>query len=145
MKLIRRLFMPALMAAVLMPLGVTASDSYMPGYMAFEGQLKGSDPPAWQMIASVSTKTEAEINSRGNQLLSSLVSFVKKRGDAASGVLVTIRSEETSFGLWSKVMSTILEEASSRTSSGAIEKLKITVTLTDPVSKAEKTLQFQKQ
>ena len=134
-----------LIATVVASVNAQTADSYMPAYMAFEGQLKGVEPPAWQMIANLRTKSEAEINPRGNQLLSSLVAFVKKHGDAASGVLITISTQEAQFPLWNKVIGVVLEEASFRTSSAAIEKLQITVTLTDPESKAEKTLKFQKQ
>ena len=119
--------------------------SFMPAYTAFEGQLKGVEPPVWQMFARLRTKSEADVNARGDQLLSSLVTFVKKHGEAASVVFISISAQEAQFPVWNKVIGIILEEASTRTSPVAIERLKITVTLTDPETKVEKTFQFQKQ
>lgn len=143
--LVRRLAAQALLAGLLLPSSAFAQDSFMPGFMAFEAKLKDRPPPAWQMMARISAKSEADVNPLGNRLMSALVNFVKKRGDEALGVIVNIKCDEASFDLWSKVMAGILEEASSRTSARAIEKLDISVTLADPVSKAEKTLAFKKQ
>lgn len=119
--------------------------SFMPPFTAYEGQLKNSDPPAWQMISMIRIGSESEINPRGNQLLSALINFVNKRGESASSVVLMITAEEKHLELINKVIGVILEEASSRSSAAVVEKLKISVSITDPVTKAERSFELKKK
>jgi len=145
MKLFRILTPVALMLCSPVSVYAQSSAFSMPPFIAHEGQLKNSDPPAWQMIAMIQVQSESDINQRGNQLLSSLIGFVKKRGDSASGVVLMITSDERHFDLLNKVIGMIIDEASTRTTPAAIERLKISVSLSDPVSKVNRTLEFRRK
>ncbi len=97
------------------------------------------------MISTIRIGSEADINPRGNQPLSALVDFVNKRGEAASSVVLMVTTEEKHVELINKVIGFVLEEASSRSNAVFVAKLKITVSITDPVTKAERSFEFKKK
>jgi len=131
----------------LVSLGAHAQEqpSFMPPFMAHEGLLKNSDPPAWQMISMIRIGRESDINPRLNQLLSALIHFVNKRGDSASGAVLMITAEEKHLELINKAIGVVLEEASSRSNAAVVAKLKVSVSLTDPVTKNARDFEFKRR
>lgn len=119
--------------------------SFMPGFTAFAGQLKGSEPPAWQLVSMIHIGSEADLNQRGNRLLSALVGFVGKHGEAAQSVVLMITAEDKHVELINKLIGNVLEEAATRTDAGVLAKLKVSVSVTDPVTKESRSFEFKKQ
>ena len=44
------------------PVLAQTAPSFMPGFTAFAGQLKGSEPPAWQLVSMIRIGSEADLN-----------------------------------------------------------------------------------
>ncbi|WP_146204529.1 hypothetical protein [Massilia glaciei] len=77
MKIVRIALQVLLSACI--SLGAQAQEaSPASSFMSFEGKLKNADAPAWQMIAMIHINGESDINPRFNQLLTALITFVKK-------------------------------------------------------------------
>ncbi|MEO3691625.1 hypothetical protein [Roseateles paludis] len=127
------------------PVLAQAAPSFMPGFTAFEGQLKGSEPPAWQLVSMIRIGSEADLNPRGNRLLSALISFVNKRGEAAQSVVLMITAEDKHVELINKLIGSVLEEAATRADAGVVAKLKVSVSVTDPVTKESRSFEFAKR
>ena len=127
------------------PVLAQTAPSFMPGFTAFAGQLKGSEPPAWQLVSMIRIGSEADLNPRGNRLLSALVGFVGKHGEAAQSVVLMITAEDKHVELINKLICNVLEEAATRTDAGVLAKLKVSVSVTDPTTKESRSFEFKKQ
>ncbi len=122
-----------------------SAQSFRPKFTAMEGQLKGSNPPVWQMIATIRVNEESDLNPRFNQLSSAIVNFANKRGDSATGLLLMVTAEEKYFEQINKVIGGVLEESASRSNSTVIRNLKVSVSLSDPVTKQSRDFIFKTQ
>jgi len=120
------------------------SSSFMPKFTAIEGKLKNVKGPDWQLLVTIRIADESDINPRFNQLLGALVTFVDKHGKSSRGVMLSIYADEKYAETINKAMGVVLEEAASRSTPAVIDRLQISVTITDPETKNEKAFEFKK-